>query len=1007
MKKILEVEFNDFRAFNGKQVFDLKNKDGKAADFICIYGENGMGKTSFFEGIEWFSCGVIYKFLDKGIKSQLNKYEGFLLKNRDSINSNTSIKIKFSDNSSSIRTSIMQKNSKNDYSKGKLNSNGCGNNIIDTQILPHSKIDSFIYAKNPTQKYEEWGAFWDNDGTQRELLKRVYLVKKTYHKNIEDIQLKLIRGYKDLKELTIDDSDIETINNEILTYNNTIFNNDMRVCLIKKNEDNFLEIPQEDDLKRNKLKLINAKTNEEMIKSKIDYIYTYYQDYNQEQSKNLVQAYDRKLELIDLIKIIIQADECWFDELLKIRNSESILNEKEEQLKINRVIIKSIENQKEENQIQFNKINTRVEILNSQLNKIIGIIDEIKSIEKYQEIEKNKLNLKNNQIKKLIDIKAYYEKQIDIVKNRFYYKLEDNVSLKLHINNLLENVNDIKEIKQIKEEYLETVECIEEEIIKVNKEIIESQNVYDLSKKNYDDLARIVLELEQYIESKDINTCPVCRTEFSSTEQLLDKVNLDVQEEYTKILYNKLNILKEKKEILNKDKIDVITKWNELCEQKEYKYILLKNRVSNNISNYKKKHSTIIENLKKIDNRINEIENYLKKYIPYNGELTQDSISKNVDEIYIKYFKQLDELELKNKNTNKEYSDMKIKIRNQSETIQNYVTYHKNFLEDEINRKRIKSLKDIISEVGNIKSWTDIEKIYSKTLAECERMSNKIKTINYNINSIKDTKKEINHENKFYLHKYESYLNEIFEKKDVKYEDITEKIDKQSKFLQEINHNINTLDNIIQEFYFTQYNLKYKKLNKSIEVLLKEQSKNKKNFDEVSKIFNVLKAELEENIHKAFGSKSINSIYKLIEPHKVFKDLKYEVIFNNDDKAELYIKGDDKKHENDIIPEYFFSSAQLNTVALSVFLGGAISSMNNLQIKTLFIDDPVGHFDDINVLAFVDLLRNITSTGDFQVVLSTHDETFYNLLKNKISGEYYNSKFLKFYSCGKVKCDNE
>ncbi|NGT27520.1 hypothetical protein G6Z19_12505, partial [Clostridium perfringens] len=74
----------------------------------------------------------------------------------------------------------------------------------------------------------------------------------------------------------------------------------------------------------------------------------------------------------------------------------------------------------------------------------------------------------------------------------------------------------------------------------------------------------------------------------------------------------------------------------------------------------------------------------------------------------------------------------------------------------------------------------------------------------------------------------------------------------------------------------------------------------------------------------------------------------------------------------------------------------------DLKVKTIFIDDPVGHFDDINVLAFVDLLRNIIVDGKWQIVISTHDESFFNLLKNKISDDYYNSKFITFSSIGKL-----
>ena len=43
--------------------------------------------------------------------------------------------------------------------------------IDKKQILPHSRIDSFVYAVKPTELYNDWGDFWDPD--QCHLLKRI------------------------------------------------------------------------------------------------------------------------------------------------------------------------------------------------------------------------------------------------------------------------------------------------------------------------------------------------------------------------------------------------------------------------------------------------------------------------------------------------------------------------------------------------------------------------------------------------------------------------------------------------------------------------------------------------------------------------------------------------------------------------------------------------------------------------------------------------------------------
>ncbi len=115
------------------------------------------------------------------------------------------------------------------------------------------------------------------------------------------------------------------------------------------------------------------------------------------------------------------------------------------------------------------------------------------------------------------------------------------------------------------------------------------------------------------------------------------------------------------------------------------------------------------------------------------------------------------------------------------------------------------------------------------------------------------------------------------------------------------------------------------------------------------------------------------------------------------------MKVSNSKNE-DIMPELFFSSAQLNTVALSVFLGGALSA-SNPKVNTIFIDDPIGHFDDLNVLSFIDVLRTIISETDWQIIISTHEESFYEIMKVKLNPKYYNSKFLIFKDEGNVEED--
>jgi len=125
-------------------------------------------------------------------------------------------------------------------------------------------------------------------------------------------------------------------------------------------------------------------------------------------------------------------------------------------------------------------------------------------------------------------------------------------------------------------------------------------------------------------------------------------------------------------------------------------------------------------------------------------------------------------------------------------------------------------------------------------------------------------------------------------------------------------------------------------------------------------------------------NKLVHQIYKNINPHPIYKDINIEsshgLIFKLNDEFER------------VQADYIFSSAQKNVLALSIFLGFAFQqSWSNLD--QIFIDDPIQNMDDINVVGFVDILRNLFSNeskmNNKTIVLTTHDEKFRNLVKMK------------------------
>ena len=166
--------------------------------------------------------------------------------------------------------------------------------------------------------------------------------------------------------------------------------------------------------------------------------------------------------------------------------------------------------------------------------------------------------------------------------------------------------------------------------------------------------------------------------------------------------------------------------------------------------------------------------------------------------------------------------------------------------------------------------------------------------------------------------------------------------------------------------------------------------------------------QLEQSVEQYFHTDLINQLYKAIEPHPDFKDVEFDCkIPETGDKPELHVR---VKNENDgsvIAPSIDFSSAQINVLSLSIFLARALNTKDDKgePVDCIFIDDPIQSMDSINVLGLIDLFRNISYRFNKQLIISTHDENFHELLKRKIPTDVFGSKYLKLETFGKVVVD--
>jgi len=113
--------------------------------------------------------------------------------------------------------------------------------------------------------------------------------------------------------------------------------------------------------------------------------------------------------------------------------------------------------------------------------------------------------------------------------------------------------------------------------------------------------------------------------------------------------------------------------------------------------------------------------------------------------------------------------------------------------------------------------------------------------------------------------------------------------------------------------------------------------------------------------------------------------------------SEVEVSVEGSMHEA-LRPHLYFSQSQLQTAMLSLYLSAAYTQEWS-PLSTVLLDDPVTHFDDLNSYALLDLLKGLVGGGnERQFIISTCEDRLYRLMRRKFGG--LNAKFYEFKSIG-------
>lgn len=137
---------------------------------------------------------------------------------------------------------------------------------------------------------------------------------------------------------------------------------------------------------------------------------------------------------------------------------------------------------------------------------------------------------------------------------------------------------------------------------------------------------------------------------------------------------------------------------------------------------------------------------------------------------------------------------------------------------------------------------------------------------------------------------------------------------------------------------------------------------------------------------------TINKICQRLSPHPLFEEIRLNVTSKRDGKEgalQIYagLTGGEKDVGTESVqgvpPSSFFSEAQMNILALSIFLTCAIRQSWS-GFRLIAIDDPVQQMDDLNANAFFDLIRGLVPSGH-QFLIATCDLRLYRMALEKFS----------------------
>lgn len=1032
--KLKGVKIKAFRLFDDVDLSFVNQRfaDKGCANFVSVYAPNGFGKTSLFDAIEFGMTNNIRRLKVNNFGENL-KYEkrfsdfSSFIHNKKMPDEDIHIRLELEGYRDSVVDRVISKDDELSFLTGESE-----NKFFSEAILSQDWFSEFLSVNNAETRFK---LFMENFHESQDLLeyhsqlkaklKSLALEKATLKKELSNLKKKL--------QNDVDEHIVEHLDNMVANLNAQGIKLDWKR---KIDEDNLTKLEMEAD--QNTSKEIALQKQAENTLNNFDVV---------EDGRDCMVAVNRMAEHLTAIEEVtkqISDLRQKLDVIIRLKDLMTLIEKLGNERKgyVNRLerLQKLVDKYP-----QYKQLITVIEAKTKEIitceNELKALDGQIENVERERAALEEALKMYSGLFaaleNKIASMEADYAEYLTCLK-LIGDKQKERTALVMQIEKqkAIIGVKDMElnRLRGIQQKVcgrkvdveMEGYEEMSKRIVTLNQSIVnrveminELTKIIEHQTSYQNQVSQLVNRSREMVSELKTGICPLCGHDYMSVELLLKSIeeNKAVEESISKAILQR----------------EELRKGNKRDQQvREDSYLDFEKTINEVVAGASQELNTLVAEKIKMDVALNEANNVIrinqeKVENEFAGfkDLTKEQVEKQNNESKEKLM-----AEIREKDKAIEEKDKAIVSLNETRAVQE--------------GKQLAAQR-VITETQNREDYLEYHLILGDDTADdislslwkawMPKLKETISQYDKQISDAVEQSKKLKEEQHADLSN-EAPLLEKLSKKNFEKEELTEKYYKTLQFIKKdckvVGVETDTpVDSVIRLFESSKKQYKtvcavcekkllllteYKTMlgiakrynqqqvvKKSIKTVELNITNYEKNETVVSVEIEKLQKYLENYVKNFFQVEQIQRLYNTIDPHPEYKEVRFDCDFKyKAPRLNVYMQNRSERNDT-IVPTLYFSTAQINILSFCIFMAKALFAKTDEgdDVGCVFIDDPIQALDDINILSMIDLLRNVAFSLDRQIVMTTHDQNFFELLQKKIPQTKFNSCFVKLIERGK------